>query len=90
MLCLWNEEDQIRLWAIEKIAEHKYLPDHLELTETYMDCVDMVRKLDLSPKRRNALASLYLRTLDLFCGKRFLADIEDAQCICETNSKLTS
>ncbi len=65
-LSLWSEEDRIRSWAIEKIAEHEYLPGHLRLIETYMDCVDMVRRLDLRPKRRNALASLYLRTFDNF------------------------
>jgi len=61
---LWAEEDVMMEWAASIVASEKYLQDHLNLIETYMDCVEMVRKSLPPGDRHIALVGLFLRTFD--------------------------
>ena len=61
---LWAAEDEIMKWATEVVGSEEYLQDHLEMIESYMDCVEMVRKAGPSGNRHIALVGLFLRTFD--------------------------
>lgn len=64
LMCLWGTEDETLVWATEVVASENYLQDHLQLIETYMDCVNMVRQSANNDKRSIALVGLFLRTFD--------------------------
>lgn len=53
---------------MQVIAEpdRTYLVDHLELIETYKDCVDQLRKKAPSSSYHHAYMGLFLRTFDAF------------------------
>jgi hypothetical protein len=61
---LWAEEDRLVQWAKAQIEAEPYLIDHLDLIETYMDCVEAVRKRLPKGERFVALGGLFLRTFD--------------------------
>ncbi|PCJ06276.1 MAG: hypothetical protein COB16_13835 [Rhodobacteraceae bacterium] len=61
---LWAAEDGMLAWATKVVASEEYLRDHLEIIETYMDCVEMVRRSEPSGDRHVALVGLFLRTFD--------------------------
>lgn len=64
LLSLWAEEDRLVQWAKARIEVEQYLIDHLDLIETYMDCVDVVRQNLPRGERFVALGGLFLRTFD--------------------------
>lgn len=64
LLRLWSAEDDLMQWATGIIASEEYLQEHLELIETYMDCVEMLRQSGVSGDRHVALGGLFLRTFD--------------------------
>ncbi|MEL7444678.1 MAG: hypothetical protein AAGK02_02560 [Pseudomonadota bacterium] len=61
---LWAAEDNLVTWSKSVVASEKYLQDHLQMIEAYMDCVESVRQSGLSSERHIALGSLFLRTFD--------------------------
>lgn len=61
---LWTAEDEMMTWATEIVASEEYLQDHLEMIESYMDCIEMVRRSGPSGDRHIALLGLFLRTFD--------------------------
>ena len=61
---LWAEEDRLVKWAKTMIADEPFLQDHIELIETYMDCVDMLRQKLTSEDRIFALGGLFMRSFD--------------------------
>lgn len=61
---LWGAEDEMLAWAATVVGSEEYLQDHLEMFETYMDCVEMVRRSGPSADRDIALVGLFLRTFD--------------------------
>lgn len=61
---LWAAEDEMLAWATNVVASEEYLQDHLEMIESYMDCVEMVRRSGPSGNRHIALVGLFLRTFD--------------------------
>jgi hypothetical protein len=63
-MSLWDEGDELIKWAIQMIEEAPYLSDQLEIIETYMDCVQAVRKFCRKSDRHTALVGLFIRTFD--------------------------
>lgn len=63
---LWREEDAVINWSQQVIAEPErtYLVEHLELVETYMDCVDQLRQKAPREDYHTALMGLFLRSFD--------------------------
>jgi hypothetical protein len=61
---LWAAEDQLWAWAIEVVHKQDHLLDFLEFIETYMSCVEQMRRVVPDGDRHFALASLFLRTFD--------------------------
>jgi hypothetical protein len=63
---LWRQEDAVISWSLQVIAEPEraYLMEHLELVETYMDCVDQVRQKAPSGDYHRAYMGLFLRSFD--------------------------
>lgn len=61
---LWQAGDELIEWAIQMISEEPYLFDHLEIIETYMDCVEAIRKSCEKTERHTALVGLFMRTFD--------------------------
>lgn len=61
---LWAAEDEMMEWAATVVASKEYLQFHLELIETYMDCIEMARRSAPSGDRHVALIGLFMRTFD--------------------------
>ena len=61
---LWGAEDALMSWAEDVLLRDQYLQHHLELIETYMDCVDTVRQSLPKGDRHIALVGLFIRTFD--------------------------
>lgn len=63
---LWRQEDAIINWSLQVISEpdRAYLMEHLQLVETYMDCVDQLRQKAPSGDYHRAYMGLFLRTFD--------------------------
>lgn len=64
LLSLWKAEDELLGWSEEVLQSEEYLLDHLDLIESYLDCVDMMRKQPLKSERHTAIAGLFLRSFD--------------------------
>ncbi len=61
---LWAAEDKMMAWSATVLASEDNLQDHIETIETYMDCIEMVRKSVPSGDRHIALVGLFMRTFD--------------------------
>lgn len=64
LISLWKAEDELLGWSEEVLQSEEYLLDHLDLIETYIGCVDMMRKQPLKSERHTAIAGLFFRSYD--------------------------
>ena len=65
---LWAEEDAVMGWSMQMMADpdRTYLLDHLELVETYMDCIGQLRQQSQHGDYHWVFMGLFLRTFDAF------------------------